>query len=148
MEKESTKYWILQGIVSLLILLWVYAALSKLTDIDQFTREIKQQHLPLLASRTAIWLLPAIELIAASLLISPKWRRTGLILSSILMLIFTFYILLVLSGYFKNIPCSCGGVLKQLGWRNHLIFNIFFLVLGIIGIHLSIGKEDAVTAIK
>jgi len=148
MEKESTKYWILQGIVSLLILLWVYAALSKLTDIDQFTREIKQQHLPLLAAQTAVWLLPTIELIAATLLIFPEWRRTGLLLSSILMFIFTIYIILVLSGYFKNIPCSCGGVLKQLGWRNHLIFNIFFLVLGIMGIQLSIGKEDAVTTIK
>jgi len=148
MEKESTKYWILQAIVSLLILLWVYAALSKLTDIDQFTREIKQQHLPLLTAQTAVWLLPTIELIAATLLIFPKWRRTGLLLSSILMFTFTIYIILVLSGYFKNIPCSCGGVLKQLGWRNHLIFNIFFLVLGIMGIHLSKRKEDAVTVIK
>lgn len=148
MEKGSTKYWMLQGIVSLLILLWIYASLSKLTDIDQFTREIKQQHLPLLTAQTVVWLLPAIELITATLLIFPEWRRTGLLLSSILMFIFTIYIILVLSGYFKNIPCSCGGVLKHLGWRNHLIFNIFFLVLGIMGIHLSTRKEDAVTATK
>lgn len=148
METGNTKHWVLHSIISLLILLWVYTALSKLIDIDQFTKDIKQQHLPLLIAQAIVWLLPAIELTAASLLMFPESRRAGLILSSILMMIFTFYIVLVLSGYFQNIPCSCGGVLKQLGWRNHLIFNIFFLVLGIMGIHLSIGKEDAVTAIK
>ncbi|HZH70563.1 MAG TPA: MauE/DoxX family redox-associated membrane protein [Flavobacteriaceae bacterium] len=31
-------------------------------------------------------------------------------------------------------PCSCGGVLEQLGWTEHLAFNIGFMGLGVVGI--------------
>lgn len=148
MEKRSKKYWILQIIVSLMILLWIYTALSKLSDIGQFKREIKQQHLPAIVSHNLVWLLPFTELIAATLLLFEKSKLSGLVLSSVLMLIFTIYIVLILTGYFQNIPCSCGGVLKQLGWRSHLLFNFFFLSIGIIGIQLSIRKEGAVTPIQ
>ncbi|MGY0036285.1 MauE/DoxX family redox-associated membrane protein [Pedobacter sp. NJ-S-72] len=61
-------------------------------------------------------------------------RLLGLILSALLMVLFTGYIALVLSGYYDHIPCSCGGVLNSLEWRTHLWFNVFFLVLAGVGL--------------
>ncbi|MDQ2656909.1 MAG: hypothetical protein M3Y60_05770, partial [Bacteroidota bacterium] len=35
-----------------------------------------------------------------------------------------------------ELPCSCGGVLNSLGWKAHLVFNIVFTLLSIVGIML------------
>jgi hypothetical protein len=56
------------------------------------------------------------------------------------MVMFTAYIVAILN--FSNyVPCSCGGVLEKLGWREHLIFNSAFVVLGLIGIVLQAEEE-------
>jgi hypothetical protein len=30
-----------------------------------------------------------------------------------------------------ELPCSCGGILQSMNWTQHLIFNIFFTLLGL-----------------
>jgi hypothetical protein len=64
----------------------------------------------------------------------------GFYLSALLLIIFTGYIALVLLNYFGRVPCSCGGVIRTLGWGLHLIFNVFFLLLSFLGIYL-INRE-------
>jgi hypothetical protein len=32
------------------------------------------------------------------------------------------YIYLILE-YSEFVPCSCGGILENMGWKSHLIFN-------------------------
>jgi hypothetical protein len=80
--------------------------------------------------------LPSIELIAAGLLMFSKTRKMGMLLSFSLMAIFTIYVAMAVIGYWENIPCSCGGVLNQLGWKDHLWFNLFFTFLAAAGIYL------------
>lgn len=71
------------------------------------------------------YVLPVVEMGAVILLVIHRTRLTGLFLS-LLMLLFTGYVAVVLLNVFGRIPCSCGGVIELLGWKAHLVFNIFF----------------------
>ncbi|WP_394353134.1 MauE/DoxX family redox-associated membrane protein [Mucilaginibacter humi] len=37
--------------------------------------------------------------------------------------------------FFPLVPCSCGGVVRKMSWRLHLVFNVFFLLLSSLGIY-------------
>ncbi|RZK99282.1 MAG: hypothetical protein EOO89_31245 [Pedobacter sp.] len=73
------------------------------------------------------------EALAVVLLSFKKLRLAGFLFSAALMVAFTGYILLILTGYFPKRPCSCGGVLASLGWQSHFYFNLFWAVLAITG---------------
>lgn len=128
---------ILTGIVFLLILLWVYTATSKLVDLTEFKRQLANQTFSESIAAILLFFVPISELVAALLLLFSKTRFAGLLLSFFLMLFFTGYIALVLLGYYDQVPCSCGGVLKQLGWQAHFWFNLFFLGISGLGVILE-----------
>lgn len=120
---------ILIEIVSLLyIVLFIYAAVSKLIDFENFKVQLGQS--PLLsafATPVAIGV-PALEIIIAVMLLIPKLKLYGLLSSFTLMVMFTAYIYIILN-FSQFIPCSCGGVLEKMTWNQHLIFNIVFVLL-------------------
>ena len=117
----------------LLILLFVYAAFSKLLEYDSFKIQLVNSPFLKPVSGIIVWLVPAIELIIAVMLTVTYTRKKGLYVSFILLLIFTLYIAgMLLSGI--NLPCSCGGILQQLTWKQHLLFNLFFIILAFVGI--------------
>ena len=118
----------------LLVLLWGYTATSKLMAFTEFKRQLIAQHFNPDFTSAMLWLVPLIEIIAAITLLFEKSRLIGLQLSFILMVLFTGYVGLTLMGYFDQRPCSCGGVLQQLGWTAHFWFNLFFLGISILGI--------------
>lgn len=138
--QNSRKEIIISITCALLILLWTYTAFSKLSDIQEFKRQLGNQTFSKATSSFLFWFIPISELLAAGLLIIKKTRLIGLVLSSALMLLFTAYITLVLIGYYDRVPCSCGGVLKAMGWQTHLWFNLFFLSISITGLFLY-GKS-------
>src|SRR5688572_24360142 len=109
----------------LLILLFAYAAASKLMIYNKFVVQIGQS--PILAgiSPWLAWLIPAVELITCILLLLPAWRLIGFYAATILMAVFTLYIVAILT-LSPEVPCSCGGILDQMGWKSHLVFNIVF----------------------
>jgi hypothetical protein len=37
----------------------------------------------------------------------------------------------------KNLPCSCGGIISKLSWKQHILFNLFFIMLSITGIKVQ-----------
>jgi hypothetical protein len=53
--------------------------------------------------------------------------------------LFSGYTLIILHA-FSYIPCSCGGIIKRLTWRQHLVLNLFFVGLAIAGIILQRKK--------
>ena len=117
----------------LFILLFVYASVSKLLDFENFQLQLGQS--PIL-SAYADFIAPSvilIELIIALLLIFEVTRLVGFYASFGLMCCFTVYIFLILN-YSAFIPCSCGGILEKLGWTEHLIFNLIFVLLSLLGI--------------
>lgn len=128
---------LLKAIVFLLVLLWTYTASSKLADFSGFKTEMANQPFSSAVTQLLVWTIPPIELLTAFLLLFNKTRLMGLYISFILMLLFTGYIALVLLGFYDRVPCSCGGVLKQLGWQAHFWFNKFFIFIIFIGIFLE-----------
>ncbi|SFH19429.1 MauE/DoxX family redox-associated membrane protein [Pedobacter insulae] len=122
---------------TILVFLWIYTALSKLSDLTEFKKQLDNQTFGNSTATFLFWFIPISELTAAALLLFRKTRYAGLMLSTLLMFLFTGYIALVLLGFYERTPCSCGGVLKEMSWQMHLWFNIFFLLLSGLGIFLA-----------
>ena len=117
------------GTVSyLFVLLFLYAAVSKLLDFETFEVQLAQS--PLLSAYAGFiaWAVPGLEILIAVLLTLPKYRIPALYAAFTLMVMFTAYIYIILN-FSDFIPCSCGGVLEKLSWTQHLIFNIVFIIL-------------------
>lgn len=127
---------VLLELISLLyILLFVYAAVSKLLDFENFQVQLGQS--PLLSAFAGwfSWGIPALELIIALLLILRRFLLVALLAAYSLMVLFTSYIYILLH-YSSFIPCSCGGVIQKLSWSQHIIFNVCFIVLAGIAVVL------------
>lgn len=119
-----------------IILLFCYAAISKIMDFEKF--QIQMTESPLLGAFAGFlpYVLVVSEFIIAGLLCYQKTRNTGLLGSFLLMLIFTGYIAILLLTS-KNLPCSCGGILEKMTWTQHLYFNIGCTVLTAIALVLN-----------
>ncbi|MBE5320024.1 hypothetical protein IM793_12700 [Pedobacter sp. MR2016-19] len=125
----------------LLIILWGTTAASKLGNLEEFKTELAKQVFSESLVAFLLIAVPAAELIAATLLAFNKTRLYGLIASLLLITAFALYIALILAGYFSKVPCSCGGVLKMLGWKSHLIFNLVFTAITIITLTIHLKRE-------
>lgn len=137
------KKWIVEIISLLFVLLFLYTAVYKIIDFNNFRAVIGQS--PLI-TRFAPYLavgVPAVEIVISGLLIFSRWRIIGLCASFALMMVFTFYIVLLLNLH-AHLPCSCGGIIQDMSWQQHLVFNIVFLLLSLTGI--AIYKKDIITA--
>jgi hypothetical protein len=128
---------IIQMITISFILLWSYAAFSKLVDLDKSRSEMLNQVFPMWIAEILYWLVPSIEIGLCALLVFTKTRLIGLIGSLILISSFSIYIAITMTGIFGRIPCNCGGILSHMSYGTHLIFNLFFVVLALMGISLT-----------
>lgn len=142
--------YVVNSICFLYILLFVYAAVTKLLDFQQFKFQLEQSPILSFYSPLLAWLIPLAELTIVVMLFIERSRLAAFILALSLMTMFTAYIFIILN--FSNyIPCSCGGVLERMSWTEHFIFNISFLILAILGIvivwkknNLFIKKHDKI----
>jgi hypothetical protein len=137
---HSKKAIVIEIISSLLILLFVYAALSKLFDYKTFLFQLRRSPYIKNMAEIVVWLLPLGELIIVLTLAIKRTRTVGLYLSFFLMLLFTGYIYLI-QHFSYYVPCSCGGVLSNMSWNQHLIFNLGFVFLSLTGILLSSSNQ-------
>lgn len=126
----------------LLVLLFVYAASSKLIAHDKFTVQLGQSPLLHPYAGWLSWLMPIAEIGIALALFNKRYRLIGLYLSFTLMTMFTAYIIAI-TQFSDYIPCSCGGILQKMTWNQHLVFNIFFTAITAIGVFLSEGSKIA-----
>ncbi len=125
-------------------LLFTYASMSKLLDFQNFRIQLGQS--PLISS-FADWVsivIPAIEFIIVILLLATRFRSIGLIATYTLMVMFTTYIYIILN-YSTFVPCSCGGILEKMTWKQHLTFNIVFVILAGVSIVLIPRKHVLTT---
>ncbi len=141
MKKVLTtdRHVIVQIICYLYVLLFIYTAISKLLDFENFGIQLAQS--PLL-SAYAGFIAPSViitELLIVVLLCVKATRLIGLYSFFFLMIGFTVYIYLIIN-YSDFIPCSCGGIIEELSWTEHLVFNIVFAALALVGIVL-VEKE-------
>lgn len=138
---------IIEIISGLFVLLWCYAAISKLSDFESFKDQISKSPFITDLVEVVTFLIPFFELFIVGLFFFQKTRLLGLYLSFFLMFLFSGYIYIMLNHSYY-IPCSCGGVLDSMSWEQHLGFNIFFTLLGLIGIMMTDNNKESILNIK
>lgn len=134
-ESTGFKKYALDIICVLYMLLFVYAAVSKLLDFENFQVQLGQSPLLYFLAGEISWLIPVTEILIAFLLVIPKMRFYALAAAFTLMITFTAYIFFILN-YSSSVPCSCGGILEKMGWKEHFVFNIVFIILAGAGIFI------------
>jgi uncharacterized membrane protein YphA (DoxX/SURF4 family) len=120
-------------VCAVFVVLFVYAAASKLIGYDKFRLQLGQSPVLTAFAGLAVWFVPAFEILLALLLMKSRFRLIALYASFCLMVMFTAYIV-VITRFSDYVPCSCGGVLEKLTWDQHLVFNLVFVVLAFIAI--------------
>jgi len=123
-------------ICGLLIILWTYSSVSKLTEFGKFKQAMLTQVFPRWVGHLLIYLLPVIELSLAGLLLFKETRYYGMYASFFLMLLFTLYVGGAVLHIYSKYPCACGGLFNRLGWAKHFIVNIVLTIIALIGVLL------------
>lgn len=123
-------------VVTLLLVLCIPVSIDKLIDFATFKRGILNQPFSNDLGITLIYALPALEFLTVFGLIFARFRKIGLILSTVLMAAFTGYIVVAFLGAWEQLPCGCGSVISGMTWTQHFFFNLFFLALSVMGLYL------------
>ncbi len=141
---ESVKRNVPVIVAYLFLLLFLYAAISKVLDYETFSVQLAQS--PLLSAYAGViaWAVPGLEILIAILLTIPKYRIPALYAAFTLMVMFTAYIYIILN-FSDFVPCSCGGVLEKLSWTQHLFFNIFFIILAGVAVFFTAQRNNKKT---
>jgi len=120
------------------ILLFLYAGSSKLFDYANFKLQLSKSPITTHFASMLSWLVPSIEIVISILLLIRRTIKISLYASFALMIVFTSYVIVILN-FSDFIPCSCGGVLQNMDWDQHLIFNVFFTIMAATGILVQSG---------
>jgi uncharacterized membrane protein YphA (DoxX/SURF4 family) len=126
----------------LFILMFSYAAISKWLNYDVFYAQINKQPFDNKYTPLLIWGIPCAEILVSLLMIVPRTSRLGLQIATAMMIFFTGYIVLIKLNYYDEVPCSCGGIITQFTWNQHLIFNLFFVITGISAVIIQSKKNS------
>ena len=133
----SKKQVTLECVCAMLILLFLYASISKFLDFKTFIGQMTNQPLPTSWTPFLVWTIPLLEISISVALIFDYTRLLGLYASLVIMATFSVYTGIVLLHFFPYVPCSCGGVIQKLTWPQHLFLNLFYVALSIVGIHIQ-----------
>jgi hypothetical protein len=119
-------------IAAFMMFLFVYTATSKLLNLPALRAVLIKSKFPGAIAGYISILIPSVEIIIAFLLYLPFSRRFGFIASTVLMLLFTLYIV-VMVLLLPELPCSCGGVIQSMTWTQHLVFNVIVTLISYLG---------------
>lgn len=139
MKKIDFKLLIFELIRYSLIILFLYTAYHKLTDIDGFEKNILRSKIISGYSSFIKYPLPAIEILVVILLFLNRYLLYGLYASLFLMFSFTIY-LIALNNFSMFYGCSCGGIFNEMSYANHVMINIATVALNILAIFLFEDK--------
>jgi putative oxidoreductase len=145
MQNEDRKTLFKHLAAALLILLYAYTAAGKLLDFRLYHAQLYNQSFSHGLADVLLYAIPSLELTAAGLLLFRATRPAGLVLSLALLIVFTGYTGLVLLHWWKNVPCSCGGILSGMSWPEHLVFNLLLMTLNLIAISIQTGRKPGLT---
>ena len=134
MRKASLNIILSDLCTSLVVLLFTYAGASKLLQQDVF--RIQLINVPVIKKYRDIFALtlPIFELLLAVLMIVKHTRVAGLVVSLVTLCIFIAYLSISLLTN-SDLPCHCGGVINSLSWKQHIFFNLFFIVVATFGLY-------------
>jgi uncharacterized membrane protein YphA (DoxX/SURF4 family) len=134
-------------IYHIVILLFTYAGLQKIMQVDVFRQQL--QSMPLLKTGAGMlaWMLPLTEFFIVLLLFFAQTRRTGLICAFTLLLIMTVYLVYMILGA-THLPCPCGGIISKLSWKQHLLLNSGLILLILFSLKNIVHKPLFFSAAK
>lgn len=129
------------------ILLWGITAALKLRSWEMTKSEMGLQSFPLWLERSLLWGLPVLYIVLTILLLYKPTVQLGVRLSTIVIAIFTLYLLIGVSGILGYIPCACAGIWPTNNHWLHIAFNSLFIILGLIYwilAHRSHAEKDVI----
>jgi hypothetical protein len=138
----QTKKTMTEIIIFLLILMWVYTFVSKIFDFDTFKRQINGAYLLSRVGFVLPYLLQALHMIIFVMLISKFWRKTGIIASLSLLILYSTYLIYILK-FAPSIPCSCIAVMRGMNWNDQLYFNFIAIIINTIGLITFLSLKRA-----
>lgn len=130
--------------VFILTALWSYAVFAKLADFGGYLRQMSEHPFSANVTLVLTYAVPIFELLSAYLLILNK-HKLGLWISLLLLIGFTIYVTLILCQVLPKVPCSCGGFISKMSWKNHLYFNLSLICLNIFCLYQLTKKERRLT---
>jgi hypothetical protein len=133
MIKRTT---IIEIITVLNIILFLYTGIAKIIDYSVFKEQLADSPILSWAATPVAVLLPVVEFAIVLLLVIPRWRLKGLWASFIIMTFFTAYII-AMFVVAPEMPCSCGGIIAELSWQQHIVFNSAFIILNLWAIYMQ-----------
>jgi hypothetical protein len=127
------KRYFAELISGILIVLFAYAAIMKMADMEQFKFSLR--HIPLIkpGADMIAWMLPLTELFIVLLLFFERTRVWGLKASLIVLTAFTLFLAYMIL-FVRELPCSCGGLISSMNWQQHVVFNLFFVAINLFGL--------------
>lgn len=120
-------------LTSFLILVFGYTAFSKLLTYSSFRYGLSQATFISLGAGVLAFAIPLAEPVTVLLLLFPATRLQELYASLVLLSVFTVYLLYMVL-FVPHLPCSCGGVISNMSWQQHIVFNEAFIGLTVVGI--------------
>lgn len=132
---KAKRSWILltELVEAIFVFLFLYTALHKFENIRRFEESLNESPIIRNIAPLLSWAVPITELFLIILLIWPRTRTIGIEGSTALMFLFSVYVAYMIL-FVDYLPCSCGGIISDLNWRQHLMVNSSLTVLGIISI--------------
>ena len=127
---------IIETIIFLFAILFVYTGISKLIEYDAFKEQLLESPVLAPVAPLVALTLPWLEFLVVLLMIFPRFRLKGFYAALSMMVGFTVYVIILLS-ISNKLPCSCGGIISALSWPQHIILNCGFIALGLIGTGLQ-----------
>jgi hypothetical protein len=123
------RLFIINSIEWFLEILWAYTSIPKLFNMKRFHYVMQSQIIPKWLSEILYLILPFSELFLSSMLIFEATSTVALLLSSILMLIFTIYIGGAAFHLYELELCPCGKVFAKMSWMQHFWVNLIITFL-------------------
>lgn len=130
----------LQLIRFLLISLFCYTTFHKVIDLAKFESTLMKS--TLISDSLVVILLYLVPILEVSIIILllVKNYLIGFYGAFFTLLLFTMY-LIALNNFSFYKGCSCGGIFNEISYTQHLVVNIIFLLLSLVGIFLFPNKE-------
>lgn len=132
---------VVEVICWLLIILFFFSGLDKFWHYQKFGVELGKNPMLTDLAGFIVWFVPSVEILISIMLRVPATRLFALYASFSLMTMFTTYTVIMMLNY-RDVVCSCNGIMESLGWTEHMIVNSLYTLLAVIGVMLEAGNND------
>lgn len=138
---------LIESICAILVFLFLYTGISKYLSFHAFQIILGKSVIIGRHAHFIALFLPGIEIITTILIAIPKTRIWGLYISLILLTLFTSYLIYMIN-YAPSLPCSCGGIIQQLSWGQHIFLNTTLILATATAIYLYRKIHPKLSAIS